>query len=277
MSLYKRTDSPRWWVKISHGGRTIQRSTGTEDKAQAQEYHDKLKVSLWEQQRLGDQAASRMEGSGRTLACRNLGKGHAPPRHREASLAGFVPGHADARRNYAGRHRPRQGRATEDGEQVYGQSLPGSGQSHSASGTGRMGVDRQGAEGKAVQGRPGTGTVDYRGAGGNAARRVAGASAGRRALRVGYGAAALECGRTGMVARQPGRRSCLGRARLNRRIAGRLPCRSMRPRWRSCGDSSASIRRECLRTLESRWRGPAHELGRRRWNAPASRTSAGTT
>ena len=46
MSLYKRNDSPRWWVKISHGGRTIQRSTGTEDKAQAQEYHDKLKVSL---------------------------------------------------------------------------------------------------------------------------------------------------------------------------------------------------------------------------------------
>ena len=53
MSLYKRNDSPRWWVKISHGGRTIQRSTGTEDKAQAQEYYDKLKVSLWEQQRLG--------------------------------------------------------------------------------------------------------------------------------------------------------------------------------------------------------------------------------
>ena len=53
MSLYKRTDSPRWWVKISHGGRTIQRSTGTEDKAQAQEYHDKLKASLWEQKRLG--------------------------------------------------------------------------------------------------------------------------------------------------------------------------------------------------------------------------------
>lgn len=53
MSLYKRTDSPRWWVKISHGGRTKQRSTGTEDKTQAQEYHDKLKASLWEQQRLG--------------------------------------------------------------------------------------------------------------------------------------------------------------------------------------------------------------------------------
>ena len=53
MSLYKRNDSPHWWVKISHSGTTIQRSTGTEDKSQAQEYHDKLKVSLWEQQRLG--------------------------------------------------------------------------------------------------------------------------------------------------------------------------------------------------------------------------------
>src|SRR4051812_37333345 len=53
MSLYKRNDSSHWWVKISHGGRTIQRSTGTEDKAKAREYHDKLKASLWEQQRLG--------------------------------------------------------------------------------------------------------------------------------------------------------------------------------------------------------------------------------
>jgi hypothetical protein len=53
MSLYKRNDSPHWWVKISHSGRTIQRSTGTEDKSQAQEYHDKLKASLWEQRRFG--------------------------------------------------------------------------------------------------------------------------------------------------------------------------------------------------------------------------------
>src|SRR5437879_5919306 len=53
MSLYKRNDSPHWWVKISHSGRKIQHSTGTEDKSQAQEYHDKLKASLWEQQRLG--------------------------------------------------------------------------------------------------------------------------------------------------------------------------------------------------------------------------------
>ena len=53
MSLYKRTDSPNWWIKICHGGRKIQRSTGTDDKVKAQEYHDRLKVSLWEEMRLG--------------------------------------------------------------------------------------------------------------------------------------------------------------------------------------------------------------------------------
>ena len=53
MSLYKRGDSPHWWIKISHSGRTLQHSTGTADKAKAREYHDKLKASLWEEERLG--------------------------------------------------------------------------------------------------------------------------------------------------------------------------------------------------------------------------------
>lgn len=53
MSLYKRKDSSVYWVKLSHGGKVIQRSTGTADKVAAQEYHDKLKSSLWKQERLG--------------------------------------------------------------------------------------------------------------------------------------------------------------------------------------------------------------------------------
>ena len=53
MSLYKRKDSSVWWVKLHHSGKIIQRSTGTTDKAKAQEYHDRLKASLWEQERLG--------------------------------------------------------------------------------------------------------------------------------------------------------------------------------------------------------------------------------
>lgn len=53
MSLYKRKDSSYWWLKIVIGGRTIQRSTGTSDKIEAQEYHDRLKAQTWEQERLG--------------------------------------------------------------------------------------------------------------------------------------------------------------------------------------------------------------------------------
>lgn len=54
MSLFKRKDSPNWWVKLTpRNGRAIQQSTGTPDKVKAQEYHDKLKASLWDQERLG--------------------------------------------------------------------------------------------------------------------------------------------------------------------------------------------------------------------------------
>lgn len=53
MSLYKRKDSPNWWVKITFNRRAIQESTGTSDRAKAQEYHDRLKASLWERERLG--------------------------------------------------------------------------------------------------------------------------------------------------------------------------------------------------------------------------------
>jgi integrase len=53
MSLYKRKDSSVYWVKFRHNGQTIQRSTGTADKLKAQEYHDRLKVELWEQAKLG--------------------------------------------------------------------------------------------------------------------------------------------------------------------------------------------------------------------------------
>lgn len=54
MSLFKRKDSPYWWVKLTpRSGPPIQRSTGTTDKVAAQEYHDKLKAALWDQERLG--------------------------------------------------------------------------------------------------------------------------------------------------------------------------------------------------------------------------------
>lgn len=53
MSLYKRKDSSLWWAKLTVNGRCIQKSTGTDDRKAAQEYHDRLKAELWEQSRLG--------------------------------------------------------------------------------------------------------------------------------------------------------------------------------------------------------------------------------
>ncbi len=53
MSLYRRKDSSVWWLKITVNGQRQQCSTGTSDKAKAQEFHDKLKAEMWEQVRLG--------------------------------------------------------------------------------------------------------------------------------------------------------------------------------------------------------------------------------
>lgn len=53
MSLYKRKDSTHWWIKLSVNGRRLQKSTGTDDRQAAQEYHDRLKAGLWQQSRLG--------------------------------------------------------------------------------------------------------------------------------------------------------------------------------------------------------------------------------
>lgn len=52
MSIYKRNDT--YHVKIyAPGGVLIRRSTGTQNRRKAQEYHDKLKAQLWDQSRLG--------------------------------------------------------------------------------------------------------------------------------------------------------------------------------------------------------------------------------
>lgn len=52
MSLYKRGET--WWISFTApDGKRIRKSAGTADRNQAQEYHDRLKVRLWEQHKLG--------------------------------------------------------------------------------------------------------------------------------------------------------------------------------------------------------------------------------
>ncbi len=45
MSLYKRSNV--WWVKFTHGGQKIQRTTGTSHKQEAQRFHDQFRAELW--------------------------------------------------------------------------------------------------------------------------------------------------------------------------------------------------------------------------------------
>ena len=56
MSLYRRKDSPFWWVKLPaiRGERgPLQASTGTGEKRKAQQVYNKLKAERWEQDKLG--------------------------------------------------------------------------------------------------------------------------------------------------------------------------------------------------------------------------------
>ena len=57
MSLYRREDSPHWWIQVvDPEGRRVQQSTGTADRVKAQELHDRIKVKIWDQKRLGVKA-----------------------------------------------------------------------------------------------------------------------------------------------------------------------------------------------------------------------------
>ncbi len=52
MALEKR--GPIYWIRFTHKGKRIQKSTGTGDKAAAQEMHDKLKLECWRVEKLDE-------------------------------------------------------------------------------------------------------------------------------------------------------------------------------------------------------------------------------
>lgn len=52
MSLYRRKNSPYWYVSLNVNGRRVRRPTGATKKSEAQRYHDKLISDVWEQAKL---------------------------------------------------------------------------------------------------------------------------------------------------------------------------------------------------------------------------------
>jgi integrase len=58
MSLYRQPDSQNWWFTIQVAGTRIRRSTGTADRAQAEELERVERERLWRIEKLGDRGAT---------------------------------------------------------------------------------------------------------------------------------------------------------------------------------------------------------------------------
>lgn len=68
MSLYKRRTSAHWWVRFTLGGREVRRSTGTADRAEAEEFETRLRSRHWRQAKLGESFHTFGEAGDRWLA-----------------------------------------------------------------------------------------------------------------------------------------------------------------------------------------------------------------
>ncbi|MES1993175.1 MAG: site-specific integrase [Pseudomonadota bacterium] len=54
MPIYRRAKSAHWWVRFSVGGVKTRRSSGTSDRAAAEEFETRLRNDLWRQSKLGE-------------------------------------------------------------------------------------------------------------------------------------------------------------------------------------------------------------------------------
>jgi len=59
MSIYRRPGSDNWWISVSIAGRKTRRTTGTADRAKAEEFEQRERERLWRLHRLGDRGAIR--------------------------------------------------------------------------------------------------------------------------------------------------------------------------------------------------------------------------
>lgn len=81
--LYKRKGSPKWWVRISIAGVKTRRTTGTEDREQAEEFEQRERDRLWRLHKLGDRGALRWKDA----TTRYLGESKRP-RERDREIIG---------------------------------------------------------------------------------------------------------------------------------------------------------------------------------------------
>lgn len=71
MSIRKQKRSQYWWVDItSPNGKRVRHSTGTTNRQEAQEYHDRLKADLWRQHHFGEQLRRSFEEACAFFECK---------------------------------------------------------------------------------------------------------------------------------------------------------------------------------------------------------------
>jgi integrase len=58
MPLYRQPKSPYWFIRIQVAGTKIRRSTGTADRASAEEFEQRERERLWRLEKLGDRSAT---------------------------------------------------------------------------------------------------------------------------------------------------------------------------------------------------------------------------
>ena len=98
MSLRKRGGI--WWIDVgAPNGERIRRTTGTANKALAQEFHDRLKSELWRIAQLGEKPRHTWNEAVVRWLKEQSHKATAERRRQQTSLARSVPGRQGPRRH----------------------------------------------------------------------------------------------------------------------------------------------------------------------------------
>jgi hypothetical protein len=71
MSIYRRSKTGPYWIRISISGHRIQKTTGTTDREAAKEFERTESERAWRELKLGDRSAVQWREAAAALADRN--------------------------------------------------------------------------------------------------------------------------------------------------------------------------------------------------------------
>lgn len=90
MPLYRHPKSPYWWVRFSVGGIKTRRSSGTTERAAAEEFETKLRSDLWRQVKLGERPRYTFDEALRRWYAEAQGRGRDRDRERLSWFSAYL-------------------------------------------------------------------------------------------------------------------------------------------------------------------------------------------